>query len=134
MASGYLKEAEIRLETAENSFKREFYSYVVRQAQETVELSLKSILRLVGIEPPKWHDVGIALRKERERFPEWFQSEIDELAFISRELRGERERSMYGDEEMGLPPSEIYTKYDGEQALKWAKKVFEACKKLVEQY
>ena len=31
---------------------------VVREAQEPVELALKRMLRWVGIDPPKWHDVG----------------------------------------------------------------------------
>jgi HEPN domain-containing protein len=34
------------------------YSDVVREAQEIVELALKGMLRQIGIEPPKWHDVG----------------------------------------------------------------------------
>ena len=33
------------------------YSDVVREAQELVELALKGILRQIGIDPPKQHDV-----------------------------------------------------------------------------
>jgi len=35
------------------------FSDVVEEAQEIVELSLKGMLRFVGIEPPKFHDVGV---------------------------------------------------------------------------
>ncbi|MHA1589950.1 MAG: HEPN domain-containing protein, partial [Candidatus Njordarchaeales archaeon] len=105
MAKAYLRQAEARIRTAERALKEGNYPYSVRQAQEAVELSLKAVLRLVGIEPPKWHDVGPILRKNRNRFPNWFRELIDELAFISRQLRREREVSMYGDEEMGIPPN-----------------------------
>jgi HEPN domain-containing protein len=41
---------------------------VVRQCQEAVELLLKASLRLVGAEPPKWHDVGTILKKKKRDF------------------------------------------------------------------
>ena len=63
MAKAYLRQAEARIRTAERALKEGNYPYSVRQAQEAVELSLKATLRLVGIEPPKWHDVGPILRK-----------------------------------------------------------------------
>lgn len=131
MAEGYLKEAEIRLETARNSLKKEFYAYVIRQCQESVELSLKSALRFVGIEAPKWHDVGINLREEKDKFPKYFRKEIQKLSAISRELRREREPSMYGDEELEIPAEELYTEFDAEKSLKDAEFVFNLCKKLI---
>jgi hypothetical protein len=42
---------------------------VVREAQEIVELSLKGMLRQVGVESPKWHDVGGFLLQFGDRFP-----------------------------------------------------------------
>jgi HEPN domain-containing protein len=42
---------------------------------------------------------------------------------ISRSLRKERELAMYGDEELGVPPEELYTRIDGENALGSAEKV-----------
>jgi HEPN domain-containing protein len=41
---------------------------VMRQSQEAVELSLKAALRVAGIEPPKWRDVGPILMQNRDRF------------------------------------------------------------------
>lgn len=131
MAEGYLKEAEIRLETARNSIKKEFYAYVVRQCQECVELSLKSALRFVGIETPKMHDVGINLREEKDRFPEFFKREIPRLSTISRELRWEREPSMYGDEEFEKTAEELYTEFDAKKSLENTEFVFSLCKKLI---
>jgi HEPN domain-containing protein len=96
-----------------------------------VELSLKAALRFAGIEAPKWHDVGPVLRCNTQRFPEWFRSRINELASVSRRLRREREPSMYGDEESGLSPDELYTREDALTALTDAKKVYKLCIKLL---
>jgi len=73
---------------------------------------------------------GAYIEKNRGRFPNWFRELIDELAFISRQLRREREVSMYGDEETGIPPNHIYNKFDAEKYLEAAKKVYESCQKL----
>jgi len=133
LAKSNLRQARDRLKHAEEELRSGNYPYIVRQCQEAIELSLKAALRLVGIEPPKWHDPGPVLRRERNRFPEWFREHIDEFASISRSLRKERELAMYGDEEAGIPPEELYTRYDAEQALNMAKKVLEHVEKLLQE-
>ena len=134
MARSYIRQAEERIHHAREALQRGNYPYVVRQCQEAVELSLKAALRLVGVEPPKWHDVGPILRKEVHRFPQWFQAEIPRLARISRMLRREREPSMYGDEESGLPPDALYDREDAEEALRLAEEVFNAVVKLLQSF
>lgn len=109
------------------------YAYVIRQSQEAVELALKASLRIVGVEPPKFHDVGPVLRKSSDLFPGWFKGEIDKMASISRMLRREREPSMYGDEELALPPDELYTFEDAKIFLYWCVFVFNNCKKLLDE-
>ncbi|MEM2896394.1 MAG: HEPN domain-containing protein [Candidatus Bathyarchaeia archaeon] len=131
LARAYLDEAKMRVETARRALEEEALAYCIRQSQEAVELSLKGALRFVGIEPPKWHDVGIILIENKDRFPEWFKSEIESIASTSRWLRREREPSMYGDEELGLPPKRIFTKSYAERAFKEASNVFEVVSKLV---
>ena len=81
LAKSYIRQAEERVKHAKEAFNDGNYPFTVRQCQEAVELFLKASLRIVGIEPPKWHDMGITLKRERERFPDWFRNEIDELAF-----------------------------------------------------
>ncbi|RLG86029.1 MAG: DNA-binding protein [Thermoprotei archaeon] len=120
MARAYIVQALERLKHSREALATGNYPYVVRQCQEAVELLLKASLRLVGIEPPKWHDVGPVLRREAHRFPEWFRREVPRMARISRRLRREREPAMYGDEETGTPPNELYDKEDAEEALRWA--------------
>lgn len=133
LAKSHIRQAKERVKHAGEALKDGNYPYVIRQSQEAVELALKATLRLVGVEPPKWHDVGPVLRVEKERFPKWFQERIPELAYISRSLRREREPAMYGDEETGLPAEELYTLYDAEQALKQAKLVLNLVEKLLEE-
>jgi HEPN domain-containing protein len=134
MAKSYLRQAEERVRHAEEALETGNYAYTIRQSQEAVELALKGVLRLVAIEPPKWHDVGPILKKHREIFPEWFKAEIDKLASISRKLRREREPSMYGDEETGTPPDQLYSRIDAEEALEYAKSVLDLCVKLLRSY
>jgi len=126
-----MEEAVRRIKTARLSLDDGGYAYCIRQCQEAVELSLKAALRFVGIEPPKWHDVGIILIENKERFPEWFQKEIEEMASVSRWLRREREPSMYGDEEMGLPPQRLYTRNYAEKAYVESSKVVDSVSKLI---
>ncbi|MBC7091479.1 MAG: HEPN domain-containing protein [Nitrososphaeria archaeon] len=123
LAKSNLRQAEERIRHAREAVEGGNYPFVVRQSQEAVELALKASLRLVGIEPPKWHDVGPVLKRERDKFPEWFKEKIDELASISRSLRKEREMAMYGDEETGVSPEELYIRSDAEYALKAAETV-----------
>lgn len=133
MALSYIRGAKSRLKTAENAYNDGDFAYTVRQSQECVELSLKAILRLVGIEPPKWHDVGIILKENSNRFPHDFQKDIGRLAFVSRRLRREREASMYGDEELGLSPHELYDEYDAKVSLDDAKFVYKRCEELIDR-
>ena len=133
LAKSNLRQAWVRLKHAEEELESGDYPYIVRQCQEAVELSLKAALRLVGVEPPKWHDPGPVLRRERNRFPEWFREHIDEFASISRSLRKERELAMNSDEETDIPAEELYTRYDAEQALNMAKKVLEHVEKLLQE-
>ena len=133
LAQSYIEEAKRRLKTAEMALSEDAYAYCIRQSQEAVELLLKASLRLVGIEPPKWHDVGPVLIEYSGRFPEWFRNEIPQLAAISRWLRREREPSMYGDEELGLPPNKLYTKPYAEKALESANYVYRVVTKLLNE-
>ena len=131
MARSYLRQAEERLHHARETLNRGNYAYVVRQCQEAVELSLKAALRFAGVEPPKWHDVGPILKRESSRFPDWFQAEIATLSRYSRVLRREREPAMYGDEETGATPEELYEKEDAEDALHKAEYVYLTVSKLI---
>jgi HEPN domain-containing protein len=63
LAASYIIKARKRLKALDVLFTEEAYSDVVREAQEIVELALKAALRVIGVEPPKIHDVGRLLHE-----------------------------------------------------------------------
>jgi len=128
LAQSYLIKAEKRLKVHEILCREEDYSDVVRESQEIVELCLKGMLRFVGIEPPKHHDVGLLLIEHKEKFI-ISSSDIARLAGISKRLRKERELSFYGD--IDFIPTEEYTKGDANKAMKDAKFVVNIARKLI---
>ena len=115
LAESYLLKAGKRLKILSVLLDDEAYSDVVREAQEVVELALKGMLRQVGVEPPRWHDVGGILSEHRERFPKDVASRIERLAGISAALRKDRELSFYGD--IDFVPTEHYTREHAQRAL-----------------
>jgi HEPN domain-containing protein len=127
LAQGFFRQAKSRQQTMQEAFKSGDHPYVMRTAQECVELCLKALLISGGIDPPKWHDVGAILQDHGARFPSLGKDQIDEMAFISRSLRAEREKSMYGDEVLRLPPDRIYSRHDAQMAKDWAEKVYSTC-------
>jgi HEPN domain-containing protein len=131
MAIGYLDDAIVRVEELARLFEMRRFNVVVREAQEGVELALKAALRWVGIEPAKVHDVSEILLEEQERFPCFFRDKIDRLAEISRKLARERGRSFYGDEERGVPASDLYSESDALEAIDDARFVLLLCRELI---
>jgi HEPN domain-containing protein len=119
LARSYLKKAAARLALLPILRKKEAYSDLVREAQEIVELSLKGMLRQVGVEPPKWHDVGSLLVKNADRFEARVRERIPSLAEASEWLRAERELSFYGD--VDFIPTEQYGPQEGRRATAAAK-------------
>ena len=115
LAESYLLKATKRLKILTVLLDEEAYSDVVREAQEIVELALKGMLRQVGVEPPRWHDVGGILREHRERLPAGVAPDVERLARISSALRKDRELSFYG--EIDFIPTEHYTKAHAQRAL-----------------
>jgi HEPN domain-containing protein len=95
LAQSYLLKARSRLKILSVLLDEGAYSDVVREAQEIVELALKGMLRQVGVEPPKWHDVGGFLLEFADRFPAFERGRLERLAEISTRLRKEREFSLW---------------------------------------
>ena len=119
LARSYFLKARKRLRALETLFEEEAYSDVVREAQELVELALKGMLRFVGIEPPKQHDVGPLLLQYRDRLPSSVGTGAERLAEISHRLRKEREFAFYGDED--FIPTDEYTREQAMGALEDAR-------------
>jgi len=96
--------------------KDEAYADVVRESQEIFELILKGVIRYIGVEPPKRHDVGQVLKEHKDRLPEYWQDVVKEAVEISRDFMEERSHAFYGDEAGLIPASELFTKEDADSA------------------
>jgi hypothetical protein len=94
-----------------------------------VELALKGILRQVGVEPPKQHDVGYLVIEFKDRLPREVAEEAKKIAAISKWLRKEREFSFYGD--VDFIPTEEYTLKDAQKAINDAKFVLQMAEKVM---
>ena len=132
IAKAYLRQAEARLKDAKDALLEANYPYAVRLSQECVELSLKAVLKAVGIEYPKIHDVSDILADVGDRFPEWFRMGLEFLRESSKILAKKREISLYGGEEAFLSPEEVISKADAEDATQRAVKTHELCRKLID--
>ena len=130
LAESYLKKAMDRLDILDLLFTKGAFSDVIRESQEVVELSLKGMLRFVGVEPPKIHDVGGLLLEHKDKFPEDIAKQLKKLAEISKRLRKERELAFYGD--IDFIPTEEYTKQDAQEAIKDTRFVVGTAKKLLQ--
>lgn len=131
LARSYVKKATDRLDILEVLTKKGAYSDVVRAAQEIVELPLNGMLRAVGIEPPKLHDVGDLRLEHRQRFPGAVAGRLEELAAISTRLRQDRELAFYGD--VDCIPTEDYSLTDAQQAYDGAVKVVDVARRVLER-
>ncbi len=118
LAKSYIWKAETRLDALEALKKRGNFSDVVREAQETVELALKGMLRAIGVEPPKYHDVGSLLLQHGDRFDASIVKDLKRAADISKRLRRERELAFYGD--IDFIPTEEYSEEDARKAIEEA--------------
>jgi HEPN domain-containing protein len=115
LARSYLTKARVRLKILAVLQAEQAWSDVVRESQEVVELALKALLREVGVEPPKWHDVGGLLREHQDRFSETLLPHVDRLAAVSAWLRKEREFSFYGD--IDMIPTDAYSEAEASRAV-----------------
>lgn len=121
LAMDYLERARLRLSAIEVLMEGAGWADVVRESQEVVELALKGLLREVGVDAPRVHDLGPVLRAERSRLPGELAPHVDELASVSRSLRRDRELAFCGAED--LTPGEFYSRDDAERAFTAARRV-----------
>jgi hypothetical protein len=121
LAKDYLRKATARLHALDTLYQEQSYDDVVREAQEIVELVLKGVLRCVGIDPPRRHDVAPVLRVHQDRLPASWQKNLEWIEEVSLRLFRERAEAFYGDEGGLVPASELFDEEDATQALTWAR-------------
>ncbi len=121
LAKDYMFRSKIRLKIVEIFLQEKSYADVVREAQEIVELALKSLLLEYGVLFPRTYDVSNILREEKTAFPPEIQSQLERMGEISKKMRRDRELAFYGSED--LTPSEFYDQQDAVQAIAEAQEV-----------
>jgi len=129
LSLNYLKQASIRVEILPEYLKRGGYNIVIREAQEAVELAMKGIVRKLGIEPPKWHDVGPILQERLDDLPQIDDINWMSLIAISQRLRKERELSFYGD--IDFLPMDNYTETQALEAIADAQQVLDVADRVI---
>ena len=109
-------EARMIMEEAKRAFDGEAWNLVVRRSQEVVELSLKGLLKLMGVESPKTHDVGDTFAKIcTEKRIAIESGKLAEIQRISHQLAQDRAPAFYMEKE--------YTRGQAIQALQSAETV-----------
>jgi hypothetical protein len=121
LAVDHVRRAEARLRALDVLYDAESWADVVRESQECVELALKGLLRAVGVDPPRVHDVADVLHAERKRLPAPVAKNLDGLLEASRSLRRDCELAFYGAED--LTPSDFYKRADADHAREAARLV-----------
>lgn len=118
-----LSEAEGCWEESQHAFSRGSWNVVIRRAQEVVELSLKGLLKMMGIEYPKAHDVGEVFQsacKEKKLVVD--DKLLVEIKEISSRLAKKRSPAFYMEKS--------YNKTEAEEALLDCEKVVQLARKL----
>lgn len=110
-----MEKAAARLKVLDILHGEHAYSDVMCEAKEVVEFALKGALPVLGVEPPKIHDVGPLILECRDRLPSQVRPDAGRIAEASRWLRKEREVSFYG--EVDLIPTEEYGIEDAQRAV-----------------
>lgn len=127
-----IERAERWLRGAKVAFSDKRWDDVVYSAQMAVEQSTKAVLFALGVDFPKEHDVSevfISLAARRE-LPSDFRALVPFISSVSKELAEQRGLAGYGFEQ-GITAD--YFKDYAPQALKMARKVRAACKKLLDR-
>ena len=122
LAADHVRRAGVRLRAVNTLYEAESWADVVRESQEVVELALKGLLRAVGVDPPRVHDVAGVLEENRSRLPAALTDDaVARLCTASRDLRRDRELAYYG--EADLVPSKFYRQEHAHAAREAARTV-----------
>ena len=134
MARDHIRWAHGSLKEAGEALRRKDYPRTVRRAQECVELSVKAVLRALGVEYPKEHDVSDVLRDLHIDLPSWFEDALPRIADIMAKITPQRGPAMYGIEGQLKPAGVIFSREDALRAFVDAEFVYGQCSKFLEDW
>lgn len=121
-----LKEADECFEEMISAFQRGSWNMVIRRAQEVIELNLKGILKIIGVEYPKVHDPAKYFLEIAEKKGLGVDKENGEqIKRISADLSEKRAPAFYYEKD--------YTEKDAIEAKKGAEFIKRFIKSLSER-
>ena len=91
LAEAFLQRARARLSALGGLRDEADFSDVFREARDILELCYRGMLRIIGIEVPRWLDVGDVLNENIGRLPTEVAAHRDRFIEIYRDLRRERQ-------------------------------------------
>jgi HEPN domain-containing protein len=125
-AEKLFRDAEEYFEDSGRSYQRKSWNQVVRRSQEVIELSLKALLKMMGVEYPKEHDIGeIFVNACRKKQIEIEEGIAREIIRISSRLTDERAPSFYWEK--------VYSRQNAEEARQGAEKVLSFTRELLKK-
>lgn len=108
------QDAELYLQEAENYLTKEKWNSAVRRSQEVVELSIKGLLKIMGVEFPKIYDPSkYFIKKIEEKGISLSDDEKQRILNISLTLTSKRAPAFYHEED--------YMRRDAEDAIEGAR-------------
>jgi HEPN domain-containing protein len=132
MARDYILRAKSCSREAEQALNESDAAGVVRRSQEALELAVKAVLRYLGVEYPKEHDVSDALETVKEELSDALKQKLPELKDLSKKLAELRGPAMYGFEREGIPPSRVFTMDFASSTFSKMKEMVDLCREFVE--
>ncbi len=141
---GLLLEAEHLLNRSENLVKNLDCNGAIEAAQHAIELSIKSLYRLIGPRAPKTHfEKSTETKKEEqeeaplekvaqslEGIPDYLMIWLAKTSWIARMWAWAHNTSIYGC--LDIPASKLFDKEDAEIAIKYARTALTNCRAIVE--
>ena len=123
-----LSQAESISRELASVFERNLPNLVVRRAQEVVEISLKALLKMMGIEYPKVHDIGGLLEEViKKRGIKTEERILERVKEVSSYLARDRAPSFYFEKDYTLEEARR-AKEDALGVLDFAKKLTQRIK------
>lgn len=124
IGNGLIQRAWECLDEAGRALERKAWNMTIRRAQEAVELGLKGILKIVGFEYPKVHDIGRFFSEALAKRGIQVEGAIlERIEDISSELASRRSPAFYMET--------IYTEDEAKKAeadARWIIKVIDKLK------
>jgi len=126
----YLDRAHILLGEAEDACKKWDWALCILRSAESVEFSLKAILRLAAGSYKREHDVSGDLTNSFDKFPKWFKAKVPRISVVSRVLTSLSIPARYGDEMLNVSAKNLFERDEAETYMKIAKQIYYDCDRL----